>query len=151
MAALVVPLTGLEGGDVRQCGVRALGQAEQPNVSVDISLERLGRGADLVVRAVNLAGGGANVIKDVRVERDGRVLLAGAGPATAVVSGVERRMSAAGEDVTSFLRDLMVQGAAVVVTRSGGTTQTIDIAGPLPHSVRAAYLNCAGDLYRPGE
>ena len=47
----VFAITGLEGSDVRQCGIRALARMESEALSVDLVLERSGARADFVVRA----------------------------------------------------------------------------------------------------
>lgn len=49
----------------------------------------------------------------------------------------------------TLMRDLMLSGARVDLERSTGHTVQVVIQGPVANSVRAAYLNCAGDLIKP--
>lgn len=48
-----------------------------------------------------------------------------------------------------FIQSVMVGGASVDVEMSGGDKLTLSLPGPMPQLVRASYLNCAGDLFRP--
>jgi len=40
-------------------------------------------------------------------------------------------------------------GGRFEVRREDQSTLTFDLPLPMPHTVRQAYLNCAGDLFRP--
>lgn len=147
-SALVMPLTGLEAGEVRQCGIRTISGFGADQLILDIALERSGKATDLVVRA-NAGGPSASGLSDVRLLPRTVPLNAMSGPVR-TAQGLERRTPASSEKVTAFIRELMLRGTrAVVVKRERDVA--IDVAGPLSASVRAAYLNCAGDLYRPGE
>lgn len=53
-------------------------------------------------------------------------------------------------DATEFIRQTMTFGIDVEVSTSSAA-EILKVQGPVPPSIRAAYLNCAGDLYRPGE
>lgn len=143
----VLALAGLEAGNVRQCGIRAVSGDGADQVVLEIALERAGAAADLVVRAsLPSARGG---VSDVRVTPRG-VVLEDIGEPVRTSLGVERRMPASSEKVTAFIHELMLQGTRATVT-AAGRELAINIPGPLSASVRASYLNCAGDLYRPGE
>lgn len=48
-----------------------------------------------------------------------------------------------------FIQSVMISGATVEMTNAAGETLKLDLPGPLPQRVRASYLNCTGDLYRP--
>ncbi len=147
-SALVMPLSGLEAGEVRQCGIRTISGIGADQLILDIALERSGAATDLVVR-VNAGGTSASGLSDVRLVPRTVTLDAMSGPVR-TAQGLERRTPASSEKVTAFIHELMLRGTrAVVVTRQRDVA--IDVAGPLSASVRAAYLNCAGDLYRPGE
>jgi hypothetical protein len=43
----------------------------------------------------------------------------------------------------------MVTDGRFEIATSDGQTTTYDLPRPMPHRVRQAYLNCAGDLFRP--
>ena len=48
-----------------------------------------------------------------------------------------------------LMRDVMMSGAAVTLEDQDGERLTLAIPGPVSPSVRASYLNCAGDMFRP--
>ncbi len=48
-----------------------------------------------------------------------------------------------------FIQGYMVSGGALRLTNPDGAVVTFDIPGPMPNSIRASYLNCSGDLFRP--
>lgn len=144
-------LVGLENGTVRQCGVRVVVSLDDGDLAAEIALERRGRFTDLVVRATLGEGGsGARALADFRIEPR-TAELPGMPPHDTSGGLVERRSAAADPRITAVIQELMIAGAVLVATRADGNSERIDIKGPLPASVRAAYLNCAGDLYRPGE
>ncbi len=49
-----------------------------------------------------------------------------------------------------LMRELMVSGGKVEIETRAGLTQSVAIPAPVPHGIRQAYLNCSGDLVRPG-
>jgi len=48
-----------------------------------------------------------------------------------------------------FIQGLMVGGGSLWLTDASGEKLSFEIPGPMPNQVRASYLNCAGDLFRP--
>lgn len=56
-----------------------------------------------------------------------------------------------GDEGAGLVRELMVSGGTIEVVSDGVPPRRLSVPGPLPHLVRASYLNCAGDLYRPDE
>ncbi len=56
-----------------------------------------------------------------------------------------------GLDGANLFRELMLGGGTIEMHEEddGGDTLTLLIPGPVTPSVRAAYLNCAGDLFWP--
>lgn len=56
-----------------------------------------------------------------------------------------------GFEGTEFIRGLMVEGARLELIDAAGRSLALSLLGPVPHSVRASYLACAGDLVGPGE
>lgn len=48
-----------------------------------------------------------------------------------------------------FIQGLMVSGGTLTVRDSEGMTHGFDVPGPMANLIRASYLNCSGDLYRP--
>lgn len=77
---------------------------------------------------------------------------------TRALTGIERepgRIAFAGplpgDEGAGLVRELMVSGGTVEIASDGEPPRRLSAPGPLPQLVRASYLNCAGDLYRPGE
>ncbi|MEL7048029.1 MAG: hypothetical protein AAFO75_03555 [Pseudomonadota bacterium] len=48
-----------------------------------------------------------------------------------------------------FIQSIMVRGADIEMTSNGGRNLALSLPGPVPNLVRASYLNCSGDLFRP--
>jgi hypothetical protein len=48
-----------------------------------------------------------------------------------------------------FIQGVMVSGGMIDLRSTSGQTLALDLPGPMPQLVRASYLNCAGDLFRP--
>jgi hypothetical protein len=72
-------------------------------------------------------------------------------PASAAIGDgiVEARTVLEGFTGPSFAQELMVMGGRFEITTVDGRTIAYDLPRPMPHRVRQAYLNCAGDLFRP--
>lgn len=145
---MVLPLSGLDAGEVRQCGVRAISGTGADQLIIDIALERFGAAADFVVRASATKAHSADLSDVWLMPRT--VALASMSKPARTPDGLERRAPASDEKVTAFIHELMLRGTRIAVVMAQRDV-TIDLPGPLSASVRAAYLNCAGDLYRPGE
>jgi hypothetical protein len=62
---------------------------------------------------------------------------------------VETRAALEGFAGSSFAQELMVMGGRFEMRRPDGRVIAYDLPRPIPHGVRQAYLNCAGDLFRP--
>ncbi len=52
-------------------------------------------------------------------------------------------------DGANLFRELMLSGAIISMRDADGAKLDLEIIGPVSASVRAAYLNCAGDLVGP--
>ncbi|MEO1205765.1 MAG: hypothetical protein AAFV45_05480 [Pseudomonadota bacterium] len=48
-----------------------------------------------------------------------------------------------------FIQSIMVAGANITLRDDAGKPLTLSLPGPVPNLVRASYLNCSGDLFRP--
>jgi hypothetical protein len=139
----VEPLVGLQNGDVRQCGLKAkfVAETDRP-LTLEIALERGQGGSIVAVRVI-----GAPPAATVAIAtQDPLPKFAAAHSDTAVAL----QAPADSPEATDFLRRAMIAGVRVDMGYQG-LQQRLEINGPVPQSVRAAYLNCAGDLYRPGE
>lgn len=70
-------------------------------------------------------------------------------PAPSADGAVTSRAAIPGLDGSELVRSLMVSGATLRIVFADGTAAEAALGGPLPHAIRAGYLNCAGDLVRP--
>lgn len=61
-------------------------------------------------------------------------------------------VSAALDDATGakFIQELLVMGGEFSIRKKGDNIITFSVPRPLSHSIRQAYLSCAGDLIGPG-
>jgi hypothetical protein len=55
--------------------------------------------------------------------------------------------SGSAEEAGFIIQRFMIAGGAFELEQSGRRS-VFEVKGPLPQSVRAAYLNCTGDMYR---
>jgi hypothetical protein len=66
---------------------------------------------------------------------------------------LEARGTTDASEGAQFMQELMVSGGDFGLVLEGGIPEVrlkMSLPGPVPHTVRAAYLNCAGDLVGPG-
>ncbi len=146
-AVTVEPVTLLKNGEIAGCGLTSSNN-EAASVIGDVIAFRDGDRTAFAVRARPGAAGGA--IKSVRLataSHDTATLF----PPSKPLSGglVETRAILDGFTGSSFAQELMVMGGRFEIMTAAGDTITYDLPRPMPHRVRQAYLNCAGDLFRP--
>jgi hypothetical protein len=150
LPATVEPVVQLEGTEIRACGIQANFGAMTDRLTVTFQLERRDSSAEFSVEA--LLADGNNALSSMRIFQQSTLPLVFATSAPTQMGGWLLRMPANNGVVTQFIQELMLQGTRIEVTASDRTEpHHFKIDGPLTQSVRAAYLNCAGDLYRPGE
>lgn len=137
---LVSPIVLLDGRTIVACGARAT--TADGRTGVEVRLTRTAGSAELSLSGT-ING------EQSRISADTASILSSA--LFGDQSGPVMRTPADDPRVTTFIQELMVSGAKVRLERAGTEVLEASIAGPLPQSTRAAYLNCAGDLYRPGE
>lgn len=148
-ALLPEPIVLLDGRSIAACGVRVPGDVRGAPVVLEVMLARTKAGGDIVARLSASGGRTSDSFRLTTASQRSEQIFVGA-PARDGGS-IELRTSAASAAVTLLIQELMVSGAILEVTLEGGETGSIQIPGPMPQSVRAGYLNCAGDLFRPGE
>lgn len=145
----IEPVVLFERGELSACGLRA--RVEDAGDLLVVSLVAYKSGPVLRFRlearrpegtsgpppvAVSLATTGydtTRLLRDVAPE-------AGVAAAEAPLEGL---------DGGGLMRELMVSGGRVRMQLQDGATREVLLAGPMTQAVRAAYLNCAGDLFRP--
>ena len=142
--AKVEPLTLLENGKIAGCGM----MSSSAMVIGEVIAFREGNDTAFAIRARSTPGSSA--VKSVRfatASHDSANLF----PASAAIGDgiVEARTVLEGFTGPSFAQELMVMGGRFEITTVDGRTIAYDLPRPMPHRVRQAYLNCAGDLFRP--
>ncbi len=143
-SATVEPLTLLEDGKIAGCGMTS----SSASVIGEVIAFRSGNETAFAIRARPAPG--ASAVKSVRfatASHDSASLF----PAPAPIDDgiVEARTVLEGFTGPSFAQELMVMGGRFEIATVDGQTIAFDLPRPMPHRVRQAYLNCAGDLFRP--
>ncbi len=147
----VEPVTLMAGGQIAGCGFSSTQPQPEDTVIGEVLALREGDGTVFSIRARTTGrNGGEAVFAGVRLttaSHDSAVLF----PAPAVSSGgiLETRAALEGFTGSSFAQELMVTGGRFEMRRADGGIIAYDLPRPMPHRVRQAYLNCAGDLFRP--
>lgn len=140
----------MHGGGIGACGARLMVDIDGASLALDLMLTRAKDTGSLVLRAgyENPSPSMLPVVKAVlrtgslstgdlfvapgRFEENGTLILQA--PAT-------------DSRIATLFQELMVGGGSVEIAREFMLApDTIAIPGPLPQSVRAGYLACAGDL-----
>lgn len=144
----VAPLTLLENGEVAGCGLTSSTRSPKPRAVGEVIAFRDGNDTAFAVRA-RIDPGPAKItsVRLVTATHD----TAADFPEVRTLDGgmIETRKVLEGFAGASFAQALMVTGGRFEITMSGGRTVVYDLPSPMPHTVRQAYLNCAGDLFRP--
>lgn len=149
----LAPVVQLSDGDIALCGVRGEADFGAARIAVEVAIRKAPGDADrsefrisaaptsgkttVAITGLSVRTAGLAPTEAFKSERDvsGALTLTGALPPT---------------DGAMFMQQLLVGGGTATLAINGDPA-SIDIAipGPAPQSVRAAYLNCAGDLFRP--
>jgi hypothetical protein len=142
--ARVEPLTLLENGKIAGCGM----MSSSARVIGEVIAFRQGNDTAFAIRARPIPGSSA--VKSVRfatASHDSAALF----PVSAPIGDgiVEARTVLQGFTGPSFAQELMVMGGRFEITTTDGDTIAYELPRPMPHRIRQAYLNCAGDLFRP--
>jgi hypothetical protein len=145
----VDPVTLLEAGEIAGCGLTSTVTGGTSSVIGEMIAFRDGDRTAFAVRARPSTADG-EAIKSVRLataSHDSAVLFP---PSKLLGDGiVETRTVLEGFSGSSFAQELMVMGGRFEIVTTAGETIAYDLPRPMPHRVRQAYLNCAGDLFRP--
>lgn len=137
------PIVRLANGKVTACGLKAaFGNQNENKASFEVLLQRAGATATVVMSVeTKLENATVRILRPTPLatfreqQNDGNV---------------QFTASADDASATEFLRDTMTFGADVQLS-APSEMLSLKLLGPIPPSVRAAYLNCAGDIYVPGE
>lgn len=140
----VEPLTLLENGKIAGCGMAS----STASAIGEVIAFRQGDDTAFAIRARTTAGSAAVTnVRFATASHDSKTLFP---PPAPIGDGlIETRTVLEGFTGPSFAQELMVMGGRFEITTADGQTIAYDLPRPMPHRVRQAYLNCAGDLFRP--
>jgi len=145
----VEPVTLLENGEIAGCGLTSTVAGRTASAIGEMIAFRDGDRTAFAVRARPSTANG-QAIKSVRLATASHDTAALFPPSKTLGDGiVESRRVLEGFSGSSFAQELMVMGGRFEIVTTAGETIAYDLPRPMPHRVRQAYLNCAGDLFRP--
>jgi hypothetical protein len=148
-------IIGLAGERVTACGVRAFVDQPQrgssPQITeVELVNQRIGDGTELALVARQLPS--APPVTSIALATAGRSTLdlLGSGRSVSPIDAKRTLMANGSVDPTQggfLIQELMVGGARIDLSFDNGPIQSWRLDGPLSQQVRAAYLQCSGDLF----
>lgn len=145
------PVALFDGSELVACGVRFSGEAEGMAFEAELVLQK--RATATSFRVVARWSGDEMPkpgIVDVRLDTVTQSTVDRLAPVAAPPSwDYAAEGEIAGLDGALLVRELMVSGVRISLRTSPREQRVSEVPGPLPQLVRAAYLNCAGDLFRP--
>jgi hypothetical protein len=137
------PIVEMQGNTIIACGARAHFEPSQAEISLALRKEK---DRPRLMLSARLHGERLNSMDVNTGSTAGSDIF---GPSTTLPDGgVERVAEPNSDKATEFLREYFVSGADFRLKTAEGKTISLERAGPAPNSVRAAYLNCAGDFFR---
>lgn len=144
----VEPVVRLKDGNIRACGVRATFSGGSAAPIFELIVRRRGSATFLELRA----DCGTEPDRPRRPVLKTRTVSTGDllnGKAYQLKDFIVLSAPATSDKVAMLIQELMIGGGSFSCFESFGKQHTL--SGPLPNQTRAAYLNCAGDLFRPEE
>jgi hypothetical protein len=146
--AAVEPVVRLKDGNIRACGLRATFSGGSAAPIFELIMRRRGSDTFLELRAVcgTEPDRPSRPVLKTRTVSTGDLLK---GEAYQVKDFVVLSAPATSDKVAMLIQELMIGGGSFSCFESFGKQHAL--SGPLPNQTRAAYLNCAGDLFRPEE
>ncbi|MDX2287845.1 MAG: hypothetical protein NW217_03370 [Hyphomicrobiaceae bacterium] len=150
-AQRVEPVVLMRDGTLEGCGLTAHFDTAGNTIAIELVARRHAGGIEHVLSGRwQTAAGKAVVATDIALRTDRIDTRAHFLPPTTDTSGtvvaLGRLDPVAG---ALFIQGVMVAGGGLTLQSADGATLDLELAGPLPQLVRASYLNCSGDLYRP--
>ncbi|MBS0250262.1 MAG: hypothetical protein JSR78_04275 [Proteobacteria bacterium] len=131
------------GGEIRSCGVRTI--FVDYGAELDVKLSRSDRAARLTVRGRVEGRRISSLSIDTASVKDGDLF----GTSNALEDGsIEREADPNQAGATALIQQFFLSGASIQLHFPDGETLRLQLDGTSPNSVRQAYLNCAGDLFR---
>lgn len=147
------PVVLLDNRDVAGCGFEARYEAGQESVKIGVLLMKENAATVFEISGTWISESGApRSIDDFSLRSTGLDTRTLFPPLQQTADGrASTRKSLPGFEGTEFIRNLMVGGATITLMSKAGARLDLTLPGPLSQSIRASYLNCAGDLIRPAE
>lgn len=142
-------------GTINACGVRAVAGEGHAATVFELLVRRAGDAAILAVRgrcgSVGDNGAdGASPAPNLATSGGDSISLMQDAELTGLGGGISELAAPATDDgIAMMIQRLMIGGGKFSCSPAGPGSVALVIPGPLPNQVRAAYLNCAGDLFRP--
>lgn len=144
----VEPVVLLKNGNIRACGVRATFHSGEAPRTFELLVRRSGDNTLLELRANcgDHSGRPGRPVLQTRTINTDDLLKGNVGlsQGRSVLSA-----PASNDKVAVLIQEYMIGGGKLQCLEATDAGFTVN--GPLPNQTRAAYLNCAGDLFRPEE
>lgn len=147
----VEPVTLLSDGRIAGCGMKATARTSASSIISEVIAFRENDRTVFSVRARPAEGGFNGTpwrhLRLTTATHDTRNLFPQ--PQSNTQGYIETRAHLPGFTGSSFAQELLVTGGRFEITAADQSLFAFDLPHPVPHGVRQAYLNCAGDLFRP--
>jgi hypothetical protein len=148
--ATAEPIVLFQNNDIAACGFRAATAPGALNATADVTAVKDGR-ATFFLFSIQATGADAAI-----VPLESAALLTSTHDTAKDFSKLllaengryEARARLEGFSGASFMQGIMV-GGTITIKTTAGEVLSFALPAPMPQNVRAAYLNCAGDLFRP--
>lgn len=145
----LAPIVRLSGDEVVACGVAFKGLGEGDGFSAEFVLEKAEPQPEFVLTARHQS---PSHVYNMALQSEGGST-AGLLPLPRPIpdGSLETRGLIPSHVGSAFVQSLMVTGGNLLAGIAGPSGDVLDfkLPAPFPHSVRASYLACAGDLVRP--
>ena len=150
-ATAIEPLMLLEGARIAACGVRIAPDAgRHPIAAAEMRISRAGD-TTLFTFSLTATAGMSVALSGVTLTTASYSTVELFPPPQPASSGrLETRTQLDAFTGADLMRELLVSGGRITAMSADGAAHDLPVDPPIPHGVRQAYLNCAGDLVRPG-
>jgi hypothetical protein len=152
-AAQLEPVTLLRDGAIAACGIKAEAHSGGNRALFALTLYR-DRSRPTGTRMI-LSGSWTDetttavALKGLRFTTTQDLIDPLTSPRVAEGGAYEQIIDPEQDAAANAIREAMLSGATATLTSVTGAIFKITTSSPVSGSIRAAYLNCAGDLFRP--
>jgi hypothetical protein len=149
-SVVLEPIVRIAGGAILACGI-AIVTGIDGTLTASLRLEKAETEPVFALEATwRDERGKARSLSGIVIETGTETTAKLLPPARPSQDGVKATGPIPGLPGSELMRSLLVSGGTLTVVSPENGTTAIAIPGPAPQQVRASYLNCAGDLERPG-